>query len=149
MPTPFAGGCACGAIRYECSAKPLLTLQCHCRDCQRASGGGCAVNVIVPAVALTFTTGVPTYYRVTNATGRTRDLAFCPRCGSPLGVKIEAYPDIRSVSAASLDDPSQLELTANLWTSSAQPWEYLNPHLPQYERQPTPEEFQALLATQG
>jgi hypothetical protein len=96
-------------------------------------------------MALTFITGVPTYYRVTNAAGRTRDLAFCPRCVSPLGVKMDAYPDIRSVSAASLDDPSQLELTADLWTSSAQPWEYLNPHLPRYEGQPTPEEFQALL----
>jgi hypothetical protein len=38
MVTPFSGGCACGAIRYECSAAPIFALNCHCRDCQRATG---------------------------------------------------------------------------------------------------------------
>ena len=49
MPASFSGGCACGAIRYECSAAPLMMLNCHCRDCQRENrrrvcpvcGGGC------------------------------------------------------------------------------------------------------------
>lgn len=35
---PFTGGCACGAIRSDCSAAPLLVWKCHCRDCQRATG---------------------------------------------------------------------------------------------------------------
>jgi hypothetical protein len=34
MPAPFSGGCACGAIRYECSAEPIVMGNCHCRDCQ-------------------------------------------------------------------------------------------------------------------
>ena len=44
----FAGGCACGAIRYECSAEPVLSFNCHCRDCQRAGGGAFAPILIVP-----------------------------------------------------------------------------------------------------
>jgi len=46
---PFTGGCACGAIRYECSAAPLLSWKCHCRTCQQATGSAFNVNVIVPA----------------------------------------------------------------------------------------------------
>jgi len=44
MFTPFSGGCACGAIRYECAAEPLYMVNCECRDCQRATGSAyCAV----------------------------------------------------------------------------------------------------------
>jgi hypothetical protein len=48
-----------------------------------------------------------------------------------------------------MDDPSGLEPAADIWTASAQPWDYLTPHLPKYERQPTPEEFAALLASRS
>jgi hypothetical protein len=39
MATSFSGGCACGALRYECEMDPVFSWNCHCRDCQRASGG--------------------------------------------------------------------------------------------------------------
>lgn len=48
MPVPFSGGCACGAIRYECSGEPLASLNGHCRDCQRASGSAFAAILIAP-----------------------------------------------------------------------------------------------------
>ncbi len=38
MTAPFSGGCACKSIRYVCNRAPLATLNCHCRDCQLASG---------------------------------------------------------------------------------------------------------------
>ena len=25
----FSGGCACGAIRYECTAEPAMMFKCH------------------------------------------------------------------------------------------------------------------------
>ena len=33
----IAGGCLCGAVRYESDAAPEWTAICYCRDCQRAS----------------------------------------------------------------------------------------------------------------
>src|SRR5271169_7134651 len=35
MPQKLSGGCACGAIRYECDADPVIMMNCHCRDCQK------------------------------------------------------------------------------------------------------------------
>ena len=38
---PFAEGrCLCGAVSYTIDAKPVRMAQCHCKDCQRASGTG-------------------------------------------------------------------------------------------------------------
>jgi len=38
---PFAKGhCLCGAVSYAINAKPIRMAQCHCKDCQRASGTG-------------------------------------------------------------------------------------------------------------
>ena len=42
------------------------------------------------------------------------------------------------------DDPGRLELMADIWTASAQPWDELSPTLPQFETTPTPEELQEL-----
>jgi hypothetical protein len=47
MKVPFTGGCACGAIRYECNAEPIMMGKCHCRDCQHISGGPFVPFVIV------------------------------------------------------------------------------------------------------
>jgi hypothetical protein len=40
MSDAYIGGCACGAIRYEISADPLLMNHCQCRDYQGRSGTG-------------------------------------------------------------------------------------------------------------
>ena len=38
---PFATGrCQCGAISFTISTPPVGMGQCHCKDCQRASGTG-------------------------------------------------------------------------------------------------------------
>lgn len=53
LPGELTGGCACGAIRYKCSEKPIVELICHCRDCQRASGGAISAVMLVASDRLT------------------------------------------------------------------------------------------------
>ena len=36
---PVEGGCQCRAVRYQITAPPLGVYNCHCKDCQRSSGG--------------------------------------------------------------------------------------------------------------
>ena len=63
MAQKLSGGCACGAIHYECSADPVLMLNCHCRDCQQASGSAYAAIVVVSKTALQIR-GEPRYHKV-------------------------------------------------------------------------------------
>ena len=48
IPGTRCGGCHCGAVRFEVKSKaPKLSVWCHCRNCQRISGG--PVMVRTPA----------------------------------------------------------------------------------------------------
>lgn len=47
MVAPFAGGCRCGAVRYEVSSEPVAFMLCHCRDCQYFAGGELAAIAVV------------------------------------------------------------------------------------------------------
>ena len=47
MDVPFGGGCACGAIRYECTAAPIYMGNCHCTHCQQATGGASMPVIVV------------------------------------------------------------------------------------------------------
>src|SRR5215471_9521214 len=136
MSASFSGGCACGAIRYECSADPFVALNCHCRACQQASGSAYAAVVLVPAAPFTLLKGTPTYYRVTGDSGNPVDRGFCSACGSPLVINETADPGHVILQAASLDDPGWVRPVVDIFTSIAQPWDYLNPALPKFERSP-------------
>ncbi len=145
MQVPFSGGCACGAIRYQCAALPAFSWHCHCRDCQQASGSAFCPVLYVPQVALTIT-GESTYHTVTAESGNAVSRGACPRCGSPVFILADLVPDLQGLWAASLDDPSQFQPQVQVWTGSAQPWDALHPTLPQIAKAPNAEQFQALLA---
>jgi hypothetical protein len=137
MKIPFTGGCACGAIRYESTAEPVLMLHCHCRDCQRSSGGPFSSFVIVPEEAFKLLQGSPRFHASPSARGGKTNRGFCSDCGSPIMVKTDPNPDVVAIRTASLDDPSWFNLQMDTWTSDAHPWDQMNPVLPKYERYPT------------
>ena len=135
MTTSFTGGCICGAVRYECSAEPLMTGNCHCRDCQKAGGGAFASALAVPVAALKIT-GEVKYYDTKGDSGQTVSRGFCPTCGARLLAKSKAMADLITILAGSLDDPSWFRPTMDIYAASAQPWAYMNPELPKFQKMP-------------
>ena len=135
MATPFTGGCMCGAVRYECSAEPVMTGNCHCRDCQRASGGAFVSALAVPRNALKIT-GEVKYYDVKGDSGNTVSRGFCPNCGARLFGRPAVVSDLIVIMAGSLDDPSWYKLGMDFYTASAQPWAHMNPDLPKFPQMP-------------
>src|ERR1041384_7968764 len=102
-----AGGCLCGAVRYECEGDPQFSLQCHCRDCQRAS--------------------------VAQAdSGNEITRVFCGDCGTPIYVQVSTRPDIVGVRVCTFDDPGWFRPDANIFTKSAQPWDHLDSAVPRF-----------------
>lgn len=138
IPLPFTGGCACGRVRYECRVEPQIMFNCHCRDCQYASGSAYTAALIVPLAALQLITGEPRYFERVHADGRTIARGFCPECGTPLFARRSVTPEAIGIRAGTLDDPAWFEPRADFWVSSAQPWDHMNPAVTKFESQPAP-----------
>ena len=138
MKTPFTGGCVCGAVRYACDAAPITTLKCHCRDCQRVSGGPHVCAVLVPRNAFRFTQGTPTYYCTPSASGGRHQRGFCATCGSRLtgGENPDQQTDFIGLTVGSLDDPSEFAPAMELWTSDALPWDPPRRDVPRFAQNP-------------
>jgi hypothetical protein len=137
MTAPFSGGCACGAIRYESTAEPVLMLHCHCSDCQQSSGGPFSSFVIVPKEAFKLTKGSLRFHDSPSEAGGKTHRGFCPDCGSPIVVKADAAPKFDAIRTAGLDDPGWFKLQMDVWTSDAHPWDQMNPALPKFEKYPS------------
>ena len=125
------GGCACSAIRYTVEADPIVMMNCHCRDCQRASGSAYAAIVVVPREAVQIV-GELQHYAVTGGSGKLVKRGFCPSCGSQVAISLEKIPGIIGLHAGSLDDPTLHTPTAEVWTESAQPWDRMLEHTEKY-----------------
>ena len=106
----ITGGCACGAVRYECSADPIMAANCYCRDClpQRSTGTAMASVMIVPKAALKVT-GALKHYEVTGDSGNKVSRGFCPDCGSPIISIISAMESMVALKAASLRRPRAIQ----------------------------------------
>ncbi|MEJ0099824.1 MAG: GFA family protein [Pseudomonadota bacterium] len=135
MTAPFSGGCACKSIRYVCNRAPLATLNCHCRDCQLASGAPFASGVIVQLADLQVT-GTPKTHAVRASSGGLATRSFCADCGVPLFTGSEVAPGFLSIRFPTLDDQSQFQPALDIWTASAQPWVCLSPDIPHYPKSP-------------
>jgi len=134
---PFTGGCACGAIRYECTAEPVLMLHCHCRDCQRSSGGPFSSFVVVPKEAFQLSQGTLRSHASPSEMGGETHRGFCPDCGSPIESRPDTIPHLIAIRTASLDDPSWFKPQLDAWTCDAQAWEAMDPTLAKFEKYPT------------
>ena len=84
MDIPFTGGCACRAIRYKCTGAPRYMGNCHCRDCQRATGSAYFAAVLIRAEEFFLIKGNPNWFETAADEGHPMRRAFCTSCGSPL-----------------------------------------------------------------
>jgi hypothetical protein len=132
----LTGGCACGAIRYECSGEPIFRGNCYCRDCQRSSGTAMASILGMPKASVKILKGEARYFEVTADSGEKISRGFCPGCGSPLFSLLAAMPDVMGIKPSSLDDPSRFTPSISVYTSSAPSWALIAENIPKFPKMP-------------
>ena len=117
----LTGGCACGAVRYALNADPLIVHACHCRNCQRLTGGAFVINLWIEKEFVE-TRGAPRSFRLAGGTGKPHDVFFCERCGTYLWSRYHAAGDALFVRAGTLDDPGAVRPDVHIFTRTKLPW---------------------------
>ena len=99
----LTGGCQCGAVRYVVTGPPERVHLCHCRMCQKATGGPFAALAPVRRSDFAWTRGTPASFASSSLTRRD----FCPACGTPLSFRYNDTEMIM-VTLGSLDRPQEV-----------------------------------------
>lgn len=110
----FSGGCQCGAVRFRVDGELGEASICHCRMCQKATGGLFGPYVGAPAVV--WTRGERKRFQSSNKVWR----GFCEACGTPL--TFEYGESSVALAIGALDDPAAARPTEQLGSPSKLPW---------------------------
>ena len=114
-PIGLAGGCQCGDVRYRLDAVPSGTHICHCRMCQKASGG--PFIAAVPTSSFVVTRGALSIFKSSDIAER----GFCAACGTPLTYR--SLPgQFVTVTLGSLDDPESVAPQTQYGAESRVSW---------------------------
>jgi hypothetical protein len=99
----FAGGCLCGAVRFEVVAPTKWCSHCHCSLCRRSHGAAFVTWFGVANEQFRFTDGEDEvgWYSSTPEARR----GFCRTCGSTLFFTSEGWPGETHIALAHMDGP--------------------------------------------
>jgi len=124
----YAGGCLCGAVRYELSGPVHNPCWCHCTSCRRALGAPVVPWGTALHERFRLTRGTLAEYRSSPAVLR----GFCAACGTSLTYRHEGRPQDVDVTLASLDEPGRLAPQMHVWVADKLPWVTIGDGLPQF-----------------
>ncbi len=112
------GGCQCGKVRYALYVSPQNSHVCHCRMCQRATGGLFAALAGAPKAEFAWTQGEPAFFESSNLAKR----GYCRECGTPLSFSYHTPAARFYVTIGSLDEPNAVPIVMQYGVESRLSW---------------------------
>ena len=104
------GRCLCGDIAYEADGQPATVTVCHCRFCQRATGGAYLVDALFRRDHFRLLQGTPRVYdQLSEGSGNIVHIQFCACCGTKLWLEFQRFPGLVGIFAGTLDDPNAFD----------------------------------------
>lgn len=115
---PLNGRCLCGAVRVRVSKPPLLTLACHCRDCQKLSASAYSLTVMIPRDGFSCEGDL-----ITGGLGsEDRTHFFCRSCLNFIYSRVAWAEERVNLRLSILDDAAAFEPFVELMTEEKMPW---------------------------
>ena len=91
---PWTGACLCGQVRVRVTAAPVVAAACHCRACQKLTGGAYSLSLMLPASGLS----VEGETEIGGLHNPVPEHHFCPSCKAWLftrGIAGGAFVNLR------------------------------------------------------
>ena len=130
------GGCLCGAVRYTANAETEVIVVCHCRDCQKFTGSAFGVLIGLPQSAIEIQGALKTFTKTADS-GKPIVRHFCPECGSAITEESAAAPGMVYLNAGTLDDPTFVTPTTEIYCDRALSWVQLSGGMQRFAEMPT------------
>ncbi len=143
------GGCACGAVRYRMTSKPLFVHCCHCTWCQRETGSAFVLNAMIETDRVELMKGEPQAVMTPSESGQGQKVMRCPECEVALWSHYSGIGDrVSFIRVGTLDEPRRVPPDIHIFASTKLPWVEIPKGAPVHEqyydwRQEWPEESQA------
>jgi hypothetical protein len=126
--TMYAGGCLCGALRYEAHGEPRAQGYCLCSDCRKASGSGFVPFLNFAPSAVRFTGEMKCSF-AQSLRGKNAVRNHCATCGSLVFGGPVGTAEFHTIYAGTLDDPSLFRPTMAIFARDKPDWVQLPPGL--------------------
>jgi hypothetical protein len=95
---------------------------CHCRDCQRITGGPHVINIWIERKFVE-ATGAPKSFMLKGGSGYNHEVFFCDNCGTYVWSRYGIAPgDCLFVRAGTLDQPDAVSPDVHIFTRTKLPW---------------------------
>jgi hypothetical protein len=102
---------------------------CHCRDCQKQTGGAFAINALIErsCIELDGASPDPVCVTVKTDSGRHHDIYRCAECQSALWSDYGRRRVMVFLRVSTLDEGYEIEPDVHIFTRSKLPWVHLPP----------------------
>ncbi|MEM1199163.1 MAG: GFA family protein [Pseudomonadota bacterium] len=115
---PFEGSCLCGAVKVRITEPPLLTMACHCHDCQKMSASAYSLGTLFPSSGFCCSGELIRGGRGSGA----RTHYYCKSCLSLVYTQVEGADDRINLRTSMLNEAALFEPFVELMTDEKMPW---------------------------
>ncbi len=133
--TEITGSCLCGNVSYKGDTEIKMMINCHCTDCQQATGSVHGTMVFVAEDAIEFS-GDTSIYDHPADSGNTLSKIFCGNCGSQVAGKNTGRAGMLGLRAGCIDQKDLIKPGANIYCDSAIPSTAMDAELKQFPGMP-------------
>ena len=131
------GHCLCGAVSFTIKTKPIRMAQCHCKDCQRASGTGHMSLAFFKKDDVDIRGETKSYPSKADS-GNINTRHFCPTCGARIYGENSARPGIVGISVGCMENNDWFSPQAVVYTKGRPGWDVTSQEVPNFDRMPPP-----------
>lgn len=133
--TKLTGSCLCGSLSYSGDVDILRIVNCHCKDCQNATGSAFGTLIFVPESQVKIT-GVPHQFTHFSDRGSAMTKIFCKNCGTQMFSKNSINPTAIAIRAGSVDQRVEVKPQMNIFCASALATTVMDEDLPKFDGMP-------------